>query len=167
MNIYNKIFDLKKNLGKLSKDQLNPFYNSKYMDINKLLENIEPLLQERKLLLLQPIESDKVTTIIHDLEEEGSFIRSSIDIPDISDPQKIGSIVTYYRRYTLKSLLGIQEEDDDGNKASIPEKKWLNKDTKQWDEAIKYLSEGGSINKIEDKYKISKSNREELLTQSI
>jgi hypothetical protein len=32
-------------------------------------------------------------------------------------PQKLGSAITYYRRYTLQSLLGLQAEDD-GNKAS-------------------------------------------------
>jgi len=38
------------------------------------------------------------------------------------DPQKIGSAITFYRRYTLQSLLGLQSEDDDGNKAIPPKK---------------------------------------------
>ena len=40
---------------------------------------------------------------------------SEIDLPNIQDPQKLGSAITYYRRYTLQSLLGLQAEDDDGN----------------------------------------------------
>ena len=32
--------------------------------------------------------------------------------------QKLGGAVTYLRRYTLSSLLGLQSEDDDGNAAS-------------------------------------------------
>jgi hypothetical protein len=37
-------------------------------------------------------------------------------LPNLQDPQKLGSAITY-RRYTLQSLLGLQAEDDDGNKA--------------------------------------------------
>ena len=37
---------------------------------------------------------------------------------ELTDPQKMGSMITYYRRYTLQSLLGLQAEDDDGNSAS-------------------------------------------------
>lgn len=53
---------------------------------------------------------------------------------------------------------------------SIPTKdnrKWLNKDTDEWQAAIKYLNEGGNITNVEKKYRINKSNREELLTISI
>lgn len=34
----------------------------------------------------------------------------------------MGSAITYYRRYTLQSLLGIQADDDDANKASANKK---------------------------------------------
>jgi len=44
------------------------------------------------------------------------MIFSEIELTGIKDPQKIGSEVTYFRRYTLQSLLSIQAEDDDGNK---------------------------------------------------
>jgi hypothetical protein len=43
-------------------------------------------------------------------------------LPNIQDPQKIGSAITYYRRYSLQSLLALQTDDDDGNKASQPTK---------------------------------------------
>jgi hypothetical protein len=39
-------------------------------------------------------------------------------LPNLQDPQKLGSAITYYRRY-IYSLLGLQAEDD-GNKASAP-----------------------------------------------
>jgi hypothetical protein len=39
-------------------------------------------------------------------------------LPEILDPQKIGSAVTYYRRYTLQSLLSLQAVDDDANLSS-------------------------------------------------
>ena len=115
--IYNKLSKVKSEIGKISKNKENPFFKSKYFDINSLLEHIEPLLQKNGLILLQPIHDGKVRSIIIDLDNEDSEV-SELQLPDITDPQKLGSAITYYRRYTLQSLLGLQAEDDDGNKAS-------------------------------------------------
>ena len=41
--IYTKLAELKKEIGKMTKDSKNPFFNSKYFDINQLLEHLEPL----------------------------------------------------------------------------------------------------------------------------
>jgi len=116
--------NVKKEVGKLSKTETNPFFKSKYFDINSLIEQVEPLLEKNNLLLLQPIENNKVTSIIYHIDTE-KFVSSSIDLPNLQDPQKLGSAITYYRRYTLQSLLGLQAEDDDGNKASQPSKPQL------------------------------------------
>ena len=59
-------------------------------------------------------------------EETQEEETSCLDLPNNIDPQKIGSAITFYRRYTLQSLLGLQSEDDDGNKA-IPRKPSSNK----------------------------------------
>ena len=118
MSIYKKLFEAKKEIGKISKDSKNPFFKSKYFDVNSLLEHVEPILQKHDLLLLQPIVDSKVSTIIIDVESGDQTINSVIQLPQIQDPQKLGSAITYYRRYTLQSLLGLQAEDDDGNKAS-------------------------------------------------
>ena len=117
MSLYKKLFEAKKEIGKISKDSTNPFFKSKYFDINGLLEHVEPILQKNGLLLLQPIKNGAVYTVIVDVES-GDTIESQIELNSFSDPQKLGSAVTYYRRYTAQSLLGLQAEDDDGNKAS-------------------------------------------------
>jgi hypothetical protein len=47
------------------------------------------------------------------------------------DPQSVGSCITYLRRYSLQSMVGIAPEDDDGNAASGQVKPPANKaDTK-------------------------------------
>jgi len=115
MSIYKKLFEAKKEIGKISKDSTNPFYKSKYFDINQLLEHVEPILQKHELLCLQPIIDNVVTTEIIDVETSGK-VTSGIALTNITDPQKRGSEITYYRRYTLASLLGMQAEDDDANK---------------------------------------------------
>jgi hypothetical protein len=38
--------------------------------------------------------------------------------PVKSDPQGIGSCITYARRYSLAAMVGVAPEDDDGNAAS-------------------------------------------------
>lgn len=113
MSIYKKLFEAKKEIGKISKDSTNPFFKSKYFDINKLLEHVEPILQDKGLLILQPIIDSVVVTQIID-SETAEMVSSSLEIKQ-SDPQKKGIEITYYRRYTLSSLLGLQAEDNDGN----------------------------------------------------
>lgn len=114
--------NVKKEVGTLSKTETNPFFKSKYFDINSLIQQIEPLLEKNNLLLLQPIENNKVKSVIYEVES-GNFVSSEIELPNLTDPQKLGSAITYYRRYTLQSLLGLQAEDDDGNKAAAPVKR--------------------------------------------
>lgn len=119
--LLSKLQKVKAEIGKVSKDSKNPFFKSKYFDINQLLEHVEPLMDKNGLVLLQPINDGCVTTEIHCVDSKEKVI-SSLTLPNIADPQKIGSAITYYRRYTLASLLGLQAEDDDGNKASKPVK---------------------------------------------
>lgn len=117
MSVYIKLLKAKKNIGAITKDSKNPFFKNNYFDINKLISEVEPILLEEGLLLLQPIKDGYVVTEIHDPETKEN-ITSSMMLPEISDPQKLGSAITYFRRYTLQSLLGLQAEDDDGNSAS-------------------------------------------------
>ena len=160
MNIYTKLAAVKKEIGAISKDSTNPFFKSKYFDINGLLKHVEPLLDKNGLLLLQPIVKGEVFSEIIDVES-GKSVTSSIQLPNISDPQKLGSAVTYYRRYTLQSLLGLQAEDDDANvasKATKPkaDKKWVNKGDKIWNAAI---DKAVKLDELLKHYAISKDNQ--------
>lgn len=159
MNIYSKLAAVKKEIGAISKDSTNPFFKSKYFDINGLLKHVEPLLDKNGLLLLQPITDGLVCSQIIDVEN-GEKVESSIQMASLSDPQKMGSMITYYRRYTLQSLLGLQAEDDDANAASkasqAPEKKWVNKGDKIWNAAI---DKGVKIAELKKHYSISKDNQ--------
>ena len=115
-----RILEVKKKIGNLSKNSKNPFFKSAYLDLTDLLNAVEPLLQEQGLVLLQPIIGNSVHTQIIDSENNEVLAESCIQLPDLKDPQKLGSCITYFRRYTLKSLLAIAEGDDDGNLASKP-----------------------------------------------
>ena len=116
-NLYLKLAEVKKEVGKVSKNSKNPHFKNTYADLNALIDAVEPILLEKGLLMLQPIQNGNVSTIIIDCESSES-IESSIALPSLQDPQKLGSAITYFRRYTLQSLLGLMAEDDDANKAS-------------------------------------------------
>tara|TARA_R110000772_G_scaffold166843_1_gene278472 strand:- start:457 stop:960 length:504 start_codon:yes stop_codon:yes gene_type:complete len=158
-NIYTKLAAVKNEIGAISKDSTNPFFKSKYFDINGLLKHVEPLLDKNGLLLLQPITDGLVCSQIIDIEN-GDKVESSMQMAALNDPQKMGSMITYYRRYTLQSLLGLQAEDDDANAASKasqapPAKQWINKGDKAWNAAI---DKGVKVDVIKKHYSISKEN---------
>ena len=122
-----RILEVQKEIGSLAKQSKNPFFKSAYLDLNDLLTHVTPLLNSKGLVLLQPVIGNTVTTQIIDSKDGVVLAESSINIPEnLTDPQKIGSCITYYRRYTLKSLLAINEVDDDGNLAAKPTKQRLN-----------------------------------------
>tara|TARA_R100000656_G_scaffold16773_1_gene15868 strand:+ start:1188 stop:1748 length:561 start_codon:yes stop_codon:yes gene_type:complete len=121
--IYKKLFDLQQEIGKIQKKKENPFFKSQYFDINELLAQLMPLLKKHELVILQPLSyvdgRPAITTVVKYVGgEEDNPIFHTVVLPDLDDPQKMGSCITYYRRYSLQSLLGLQAEDDDGNKAS-------------------------------------------------
>ena len=166
-----KLLLVKKEIGTLSKNSKNPFFKSQYLDLTAILEAVEPLLQKEGLVLLQPLKDGCVSTQIFDSESGELICESSMFIPQqITDPQKLGSAVTYFRRYTLKSLLAIAEQDDDGNLASkpsttdAPPKKWLNPGTKEWTNAV---GKKISLADVMKHYSISKTNQDKYSQEII
>ena len=113
-----RLLEVQKKLGTMVKDSTNPFFKSKYLDLTTILEHVTPLLNAEGLMLMQPLDNGDVCTSILDSETGALIAQSRIPLPPLTDPQKLGSAITYFRRYTLKSLLAIAEDDDDGNKAS-------------------------------------------------
>ena len=130
-----RILKVQEQIGALSKKSENPFFKKDYLDLNDLLNALGPLLRAEGLLLMQPILKNEVNTTIIDADSGEILALSSIKLPEISDPQKIGSCITYFRRYTLKSLFAIAERDDDGNEGAKPDIIWLTDE--QFDKAVK------------------------------
>ena len=60
------------------------------------------------------------------------------------DPQAIGSTITYGRRYALAAMVGLAQEDDDGEKAMARQEK---KDKKPVESPINItsVSENGAV----------------------
>jgi hypothetical protein len=120
-NIYQKLHEAKLEIGKVAKNAKNPHFKNTYADLNALIEAVEPILLEKGLVLLQPIKEGKVFTVITDITNSYS-VESYIDLTPGLTAQALGSQITYFRRYTLSSLLTLQAIDDDGQQASQPVK---------------------------------------------
>lgn len=116
-SLWSKLHMAKMNIGKVAKNATNPHFKKTYADINALLETVEPILHENGLVLLQPVKDHIVFTQIIDVDS-GDMVESWMQLPDITDPQKLLGAITYFRRGTLQSLLALQSVDDDGNSAT-------------------------------------------------
>lgn len=114
-------------MGNATKDSSNPYFKSKYADLNAVREACLPALNKHGICVLQPtvqIEGKNyVKTIL--LHESGETIEALTEVlfGKPNDPQAQGSGITYARRYGLQSLVNIGAEDDDGNKAAEKPKK--------------------------------------------
>lgn len=120
-NIYKKLYALQTEIGAIGKSETNPFFKSKYFDINKLLSALKPMLKKHNLLILQPLtyleSRAAIKTVVVDVDS-GEMIEDTTLLPNTTKPQDSGSAITYFRRYALQSLLLLEAEDDDGNKSS-------------------------------------------------
>ena len=84
-SINEKLFNLQQEIGTVSKDAPNPFYKSKYFDINSLIKQLQPLLKKHRLLLLQPIEEDMVYSKLICVDGTGGVI-SALKLPELNRP---------------------------------------------------------------------------------
>lgn len=128
-NLYIKLLKLNEALTPIKKDMDNPFFHSKYADINKVISEIRPKLAELKMVVLQPLTSfpdgkPGLKTIIIDTESGESFGDNEIyPLIEMADIQKAGGVITYSRRYALLSSLMLETEDDDGEGVVRPQTK--------------------------------------------
>lgn len=108
------------------KGNANPFFKSKYADLNSVREAVLPVLNAHGISVIQPMVNIEgrnfVKTVL--MHESGESIESFTEIvyAKTNDAQAQGSGITYARRYGLQSLVCVGADDDDGNAASQPQK---------------------------------------------
>jgi len=106
------------------KDADNPFFKSKYVPLENVVEAITKCAPNHGLSFMQwPLNDEQgrvgVSTIVmHEsgewLEFEPVFMKSEKETP-----QGAGSTITYLKRYSLSAVFGItSDQDDDGNAGS-------------------------------------------------
>ena len=111
-------------------DSKNPFLKNDYASLGAIIAGARPVIAKHGLSVSQLTFGEEgvagVETVL--MHTSGEWISSSISMPvgeekGKSSAQVAGSIVTYLRRYSLASILGIySDEDGDGNKPETERK---------------------------------------------
>jgi hypothetical protein len=138
LTLIQKLFELKQKSIVLLRDEA--AYNYKYADLAQIQDKLSEALAELRILIVHSTQGGAVVTTIYDVDSD-ACISSAIEIGKINttrewdnndkagnvihnieiteqDPQAVGSIITYYRRYNLLQLLDLKTEDNDGASAS-------------------------------------------------
>lgn len=143
------------------KGSTNPFFKSKYADLNSIREAVIPILNSNGISVLQPIvhvdNKNFVKTIL--LHESGELMESLTEIiyNKVNDAQAQGSGISYARRYSLQSFVCVGADDDDGQKAVQPKP---NATT----EILKKAKDGGfSLDQVKQKYTTTKQQETEFI----
>ena len=98
----------------------------KYLNLATLLKNIKPIFEKHDIAFSQKVAFDgtgdgrqilgTVETVIFDENEQQTVCSYPFFVT--GDPQQVGSAITYARRYSLTTVLGIfPDKDDDGGYA--------------------------------------------------
>lgn len=122
--LFKAFANFKKKLKQPLKDANNPFFKSKYVPLENVVQVVDEAMIDTGLSYTQGIADLeegylRVDTIV--LHESGEYmvIKGSKVKPVKNDPQSAGSATTYARRYSLSTAFGIASDpDDDGNGAS-------------------------------------------------
>lgn len=108
-------------LRTVAMDSTNPHYRSSYASLESVVQTVNPVLSRHGLCLSQWVDGEALVSILG--HKGGQWIASDYPIrPVKQDPQGVGSAITYARRYSAMSILGLAPEDDDGTAASTASK---------------------------------------------
>lgn len=97
----------------------NPYFNSRYADLAAVIACMAGPAQQHDLLVTQSMtpEGNLVTRVWHC--PTGQWIESECQVvSERSTCQSIGSAITYMRRYALKAIWCMQDDDDDDGNAA-------------------------------------------------
>ncbi len=142
VSIYESLINARRDFKPLKESAYNPFFKSRYADLKEVINSVKESLSANGLGFYQsadPISDtkeviitttdkngtiktetkiigySKITTTIFSVSGETITTTYPLIISDTADPQKVGSAVTYAKRYGLTAALGIASEDDDAN----------------------------------------------------
>ena len=112
------------NVKQPMKDKNNPFFRSKYVPLENVVEAITQEAPKHGLSFVQWAlndESGRVGVATMLMHESGEFIEfDAVHMKaDKETAQGAGALISYLKRYSLSAVFGItSDQDDDGNSAS-------------------------------------------------
>lgn len=110
--IYKKLLEIQKKDITVDKVGENPHFKSSYATLNEVLSKIKKPLNDVGILIVQIPTTSGLTTKLIDTTDD-TFVECFMPYVETSTAQKLGSNNTYNRRYSLITLLGLEDEDND------------------------------------------------------
>ena len=155
----------------------NPFFKSKYADLSQVLDCVKTAFSSHGLSFTQmpSFNENKVYVETLLMHSSGEWISSTCGSP-IKSPnaQGVGDAITYLRRYSLASVAGLSQKDDDGNSNSAhatPEKPYYDRFDKDEERMIEALTMGKTaddlIKSIQKTCRISKENKDKIIALGV
>lgn len=91
-------------------------YSYTYATLDAVLTHVRPVLAEQGVFVFQDVTNTEnvvqiVTTLAHESGDTLSF--GPLQWPNTTNPQHLGGLISYGRRYALLAALGIAAGDDD------------------------------------------------------
>lgn len=155
-----KLIELQNGLVSLGKDAEADAgkYKYKFVSLPKIRQAIQPYLNKFGWILIQPIiyQNDKqylVTRIIN-AENEKIILETEIEIQEkasVINIQKFGALITYLRRYSLVTLLGLTTEEDDDAYTTPEQAREILSTMNSLEEIAKYFYMFDKKRQVEDK----------------
>lgn len=106
----------------LTKDAVNPHFNSRYTPLDTIVETVGPILNKHGLIwMAMPSGSHDEPTLKYQLTHAATKDSIEGEMPlllDKSSAQAMGSALTYTRRYSLCAVLNLVADDDDDGHAA-------------------------------------------------
>jgi hypothetical protein len=113
------------NFKPIKKDRTNPFFKSKYADLETVIAATAPALATQGVVVIQSPSTTERTVMVTTLlaHSSGEWLESDLTLPADQDnkfnAQTVGSAITYTRRYALLGMLNVSAEDDDDGNAAV------------------------------------------------
>jgi hypothetical protein len=185
LNLNQKLSLIQKEF-KANKSKFNSFGKYNFRSAEDILEALKPfnekyevsfIIVERLLTPKEGYNLPMIETTASILDNNGvnelkatAIVGVDLHQKGMQVPQQFGSASSYAKKYALGNLLLIDDTQDadatnkhDKEVKAEDDLKWLNKNTPEFNKAIEYLKNGGNIATIENKYKLAKAVKDELL----
>jgi hypothetical protein len=119
--IYKKLAEFQEIVPPIDKNGKIPNYRQGYATLDNIQITIKPFLNKVGLYYTQAIRSEGISTTLFDKDGNILYELYPVDIHSIANIQQQGSAITYIKRYSLVSILGliVCNEDDDGTLGKI------------------------------------------------
>lgn len=164
------LINVQRDMSPATKDATNPFCKNRYATLNSIMEACRPALLKYGIWLTQlplpapsELAQDHIALLTKLTHADTGQWQSSLTIVPLpkSDPQGMGSALTYARRYALTSMLGIVTEDDDGEAARIDAN---NRQAQVKQKESCKMKQGNSVHNDQSENQEASANRSDLLS---